>query len=121
MKITLEKKDKDYLYIALILLIVGLSITYQVRTSRGYNSNMDTIVKINSKQKEAIGSLEKSVNDLNKETKKLTLEADSLQASEERYKLNYHAATKKYKDAMSSYNNSSDDAKWRTLSKVINE
>lgn len=121
MKITLEKKDKDYLYLAIILLIVGLSITYQVKSARGYNTNIDSIGKLNSKQKKDIGSLKASVGLLNDKTKKLTIQADSLRASEEKYKLNYHAANKKYKDALSSYNNSSDDAKWRLLTEVINE
>lgn len=121
MKITLEKSDKDYLYIAMILLLVSLSIFYQVKTAKTHNLDIYVREELNKKQKVDIGTLELSVLALDTKTKELMLEADSLQASEEKYKLNYYAANKKYKDALATYNNASDDDKWRTLTKIINE
>jgi hypothetical protein len=61
----------------------------------------------------------KKVVVLDNEANKLMLEADSLQASEEKYKLSYYEIEKKLK-ALASYSSSNDDDKWR-LFKAINE
>jgi hypothetical protein len=49
------------------------------------------------------------------------LEADSLQASEEKYKLSYYEIEKKLKASLASYSSSNDDDKWRLFTKAINE
>jgi hypothetical protein len=48
------------------------------------------------------------------------LRADSLQASEEKYKLSYYEIEKKLKASLASYSSSNDD-KWRLFTKAINE
>jgi hypothetical protein len=48
------------------------------------------------------------------------LEADSLQASEEKYKLSYYEI-EKLKASLASYSSSNDDDKWRLFTKAINE
>jgi hypothetical protein len=46
------------------------------------------------------------------------LEADSLQASEEKYKLSYYEIEKKLKASLASYSSSNDD-KWRLFTKQL--
>jgi hypothetical protein len=55
---------------------------------------------------------------LDNEANKLMLEADSLQASEEKYKLSYYEIEK---SQLASYSSSNDDDKWRLFTKAINE
>jgi peptidoglycan hydrolase CwlO-like protein len=121
MRLIIEQKEKDYLYIGLIILIIGLSITYQVRTASDFDNSIKEKEKINTQQKGDIGNLEGSVKVLNTKAEKLMLEADSLQASEEKFKQNYYATDKKLKATILFYNKSSDDSKWRALSKAIRE
>jgi hypothetical protein len=54
---------------------------------------------------------------LDNEANKLMLEADSLQAEEEKYKLSYEIE-KKLKASLASYSSSNDD-KWRLFTKAI--
>ena len=121
MKLIIEPKEKTYLYIGIIILIICLSISYQVRTASDYDDSIKEKEKINKQQKGDINNLEGSVEVLNTKAKELMLEADSLQASEERFKQHYYATDKKLKAAILSYDRSSDDSKWRSLSKAINE
>jgi hypothetical protein len=121
MKIILEKTDRTYLYIAAVVLIFSMSVMYQVKLSNDYDESIKVKEAINNKQRKDIGTLELSVVTLDKEALKLMLEADSLQASEEKYKLSYYAIDKKLKISLALYSTSDDDVKWRLLTKAINE
>jgi uncharacterized protein YlxW (UPF0749 family) len=121
MKIITEKSDRVYLYISAIVLIVSFSISYQLKLSDNYSESIRNKEKINSKQRSDINELEQAVRLLDRESEKLMLEADSLQASEEKYKLSYHEINKKLKNSIATYSSSNDDSKWRLFSKAINE
>jgi hypothetical protein len=54
---------------------------------------------------------------LDNETNKLMLEADSLQTSEEKYKLSYYEI--ELKASLASYSSSNDDDKWRLFTKQL--
>jgi peptidoglycan hydrolase CwlO-like protein len=121
MRLIIQENDRKYLYIGLIILIICLSVSYQVRTASRHSEVIREKEKINTQQKDDIGNLEGSVEVLNTKAKKLMLEADSLQASEEKFKQNYYATDKKLKSTILSYDRSSDASKWRALSKAIRE
>jgi hypothetical protein len=67
----------------------------QVGISNDYSESIRKKEAINLTQKQAIGDLEKAVVVLDNEANKLMLEADSTQASEEKYKLSYYEIEKK--------------------------
>lgn len=121
MRITLEKSDKDYLFIGIIVLLICCSIFFQVRTSGVYEKQLVERELVNKGQRDAIKTLKGSVKDLDNQAIKLGNKADSLQLSENKYKNNYYELNKKFKSSVSLYNRSSSDDKWRVFTEIINE
>ena len=121
MNISLQKSDKDYLFAAIILLLIGFSIFFQVRTADNYALELKKKELVNTEQKGVIKTLKVSVKVLDEKAITLMKVADSLQVSENKYKRNYYELNKKFKTSIVAYNNSSPDDKWDAFTEVVNE
>lgn len=121
MQIKLEKTDRDYLYIAIILIIISVSVFIRMNQVDRFNQKIKEKEMVNVSQVKDIKVLKNSVKVLDKKTEKLMLVADSLQASENKFKLNYYALDKKLKSTIALYSKSSNDDKWNAFTKAVNE
>lgn len=121
MRIIVGREDRKYLYVAGAVLVIIVIYMFQQRAVRDLQSSIKEKAEKNVRDNNKIKSLEGSLKTLSAEVDVLMTKADSLQASEEKYKNSYYATDKNLRAILGIYAGSSDDDKWNAFTKSLHE